>query len=496
MRGQRSIRQRLLVTLISTIVLVWLAVSVLIYRAAGHEVEEVFDGSLVRNAQILQALLLHEVEEEGEVLERIQEVTRELGDGWQARSPRLAEIVDEYLQEGGKEHLELIDVVKEVDHRYGAALAFIARHADGSVMLRTHSAPDIPLTATGFADVRVDDHAWRAYSLRDSENGFVVQVVERQAYRDELVDYITRHTLMPLLLALPVIGLLIWYLVGHALMPLRRIADEVALRAPNALEPIDDGDAPREIHGLLGALNRLFDRLASAMLRERQFTADAAHELRTPLAGLKTHLQVARARLDDTQALHAIDQALDGVDRATHSVEQLLLLARADAQRARALLSASADLRELAVWAVSIYSQPAIQQGIDLGVDAAETIEVRGDINALQVMIRNLVDNALRYTPRGGTVTVRIGRAPGRAWIAVADDGVGVPVAERDKIFDRFHRGAEEQSRGTTGSGLGLSIVKRIVQLHGADIQLADGLHGGGLEVRVAFPVDPTPQGV
>ena len=487
MNAHRSIRRRLLAMLISTIMLVWLVVLILVYSVAEHEVEEVFDADLARSARILQSLLLHEVEEEREMAANVRAVLEELGAEGIRAHPRLAAIIQEYVQEEGKEKLELVGAAQGAGHQNSTGLAFVARYADGTMMMRDRAAPEIPMAPDGYADFQLNGKPWRVFSLSEKQTGFVVQVGEKQAFRAELVRYITRNTLTPLLLALPILGLLIWAVVGHALKPLQRVAEEVSLRAPDALHPIDDTDTPHEIHGLLLALNNLFGRLGSAIRRERQFTADAAHELRTPLAALKTHLQVARGRSAESSIRASLDKALEGVDRATHSVEQLLMLARADAEQTKALLSTPVDLRGIALGVVSSFSQQAIDRDIDLGVDAPDVVPIRGDATALQLMLRNLVDNAVRYTPMGGMVTVGVGSGPDGAWVEVVDDGDGVAVEERAKIFDRFHRGVGEQARGTNGSGLGLSIVKRIADLHGAGITLGEGLDGKGLRVKVVF---------
>ena len=484
-----SIRRRLLVMLISTLLVVWLVVLLLVYRAAEHEVQEVFDADLARSARILQTLLLHEVEEEKETVENVHLVVNELGVDGLARYPRLAEILRGYSREEARERLELVSTAQEAGHRYGGGLMFAARYGDGSFMLHDSASADLPPTPSGYSDVRLNGHNWRIYSLTQEETGFTVQVGERHVFRAELVRYITRNTLMPLLIALPILALLIWAVVGRALSPLQHVAREVSTRAPFALDPIDDSGAPREIHGLVAALNHLFERVRNTLARERQFTADAAHELRTPLAALKTHLQVARNASAETATRASLDKALAGVDRATHSVEQLLLLARADAQQAREMVSGEVDLRLIAASVVSALSQYAYERDIDLGVEAAGKVIVHGDETALQLMLRNLVDNALRYTPAGGTVTVEVSGDGQKAVLRVLDDGRGIPAAERALVFNRFHRGSGEQAAGTSGSGLGLSIVQRIARLHGASVALGDGLHGRGLGITVTLPV-------
>lgn len=488
MRSGRSIRRQLLVMLISSLALVWLLSLGLVHRVAEHEVEEVFDANLARSARVLQALLLHEIEEEADVAGNLSDVTNELGNDGLARYPRLAAILAEYKSERELELLELRKAQTDRDHPYGSGLAFVARYADGRVMLRQRAAPDLPADAVGFRDLLLGTERWRVFGLRDPTTGFLVHVGERLAFRAELVRYITRNTLLPALFALPVLAFLVLAVVGHAVRPLQRIALEVAARAPDGLEPIRGNNTPQEIQGLVIALNNLFGRVRSAMERERRFTADAAHELRTPLAAMKTHLQVARSRSADPPMQRSLEQVLTAVDRATHSVEQLLLLARADARQAGELMTSTVDLQQVAVDVVSALSQQAVERSIDLGVERGGAVPIQGEKTAIHLLLRNLVDNAVRYTPVGGMVTVSTGDDASGAWLRVADDGEGVPAGERGRLFDRFHRGTCASPGDTGGSGLGLSIVQRIAELHCAEISLGDGLEGRGLGVTVRFP--------
>ncbi|MCB1773101.1 MAG: sensor histidine kinase N-terminal domain-containing protein [Gammaproteobacteria bacterium] len=483
-----SIRRRLLGALIGTVLLVWLAVVYLVYQSARHEVQEVFDADLARTARTLQTLLLHEVEEEKETAARVREVVDELGSDGLVRYPRLAGILHTLVAEEEKERLELVGRTEQADSFYDAGLILVARYGDGDVMLRDSNAPDLPPTPPGFTDVEASGRWWRVFQLTDPQSGLGVQVGERHEFRTELVHDITRNTMMPLLVALPILALLVWLIVGSVLAPLRRVALAVSSRAPDAVDAIDEHDAPSEIQGLVQALNRLFNRVGTAIARERQFTADAAHELRTPLAALKTHLQVAGSAGDPGEANASIAQALVGVDRATHTVEQLLLLARADSEQARRTAMGEVDLRELARDSVASSSQFAVERGIDLGIDGAQPVIIHGDRHALAIMLRNLVDNALRYTPSGGVVTVAVGSDDAFAWIGVSDNGPGIAPADRERVFRRFRRGDEVQAAGIAGSGLGLSIVQRIVQLHGARIDLGAGIEGAGLGVTVRFP--------
>jgi len=282
-----------------------------------------------------------------------------------------------------------------------------------------------------------------------------------------------------------VLALLIWLAVGHALEPLQRLTALVKARRVNALESLPDTLLPDEVQPLVSALNDLLARLRAALERERAFMADAAHELRTPLTAL--HLQtgmLARASGDAERAA-AMETLSAGVQRAIRLVEQMLALARqeprAEAQRVAVRLDDLA--REIVAELV-----PLADAGrIDVGVSAAQPASVHGEPDALRTLLRNLVDNAVRYTPAGGRVDVAVEEANDTrgARLTVSDDGAGIPPAERERVFDRFYRRA---GTAPAGSGLGLSIVKTIAESHGASISLAEGPSGKGLTVTVSFP--------
>jgi len=488
MTSHLSIQRRLLTMLISTILLIWAVVFVLVYYVAEHEVEEVFDADLTRSAHILQSLLLHEAEEEQVMASMAQEIIEGIGEQRLADFPRLAQFLHRGRIEGYREKIQLPAMAADARHRYGPELAFLARYADGTVMMQDQHAPKIPLGPDGLTDVYADGEMWRIYGVTDKTTGFMVQVGEKRSIRAHLVSYIALNSLMPLMIALPVLSVLIWLVVGHALAPLKQVAEEVSKRAPDSLETIDAANTPREVFSLLAALNQLFTRVGSAIQRERQFTANAAHELRTPLAALKTHLQVARTKSEEDSTRRSLDRAVEGVDRATHTVEQLLMLARADAQETHALTGRSVNLAEVAVTVVSALSQFAYERNIDLGISTSGAVSVKGDAASLSVLVRNLVDNAVRYTPAGGSVTVAVGTDSEQSWIEVSDDGVGITADERPKVFDRFHRGAGRRTMNANGSGLGLSLVSRIAALHNATIQIGEGLNGKGVAMKVVFP--------
>ena len=243
---------------------------------------------------------------------------------------------------------------------------------------------------------------------------------------------------------------------------------------------------PEEVSPLVGALNDLFVRLEQAFNSERRFTADAAHELRTPLAALKIQAQVALRAGNETERQVALENVLRGVDRATRLLEQLLTLARVDPETAAASY-APVDLHDLAASAIKDVAQMAHAKHIELSLEAAPTCLVSGDAAQLALLLRNLLDNAIRYTPEAGRVSVAIQQGLG-VELQIRDSGPGIPAAERERVLQRFYR---IPGSGMEGSGLGLSIVQRIVELHGARLALADNAPGPGLLVKVIWPPSP-----
>ncbi|OGT88832.1 MAG: hypothetical protein A2286_08880 [Gammaproteobacteria bacterium RIFOXYA12_FULL_61_12] len=479
-----SIRFKLLAILVSTSLLVWLAVILLVHRQAWHEVEEVFDANLALDARVLSSLLRHEVLEERESEQRLSRLRASLDEGLLQTQPRLAAFLRE-RDSSGKDKIELGDVWGKAAHEYEAKLAVVARHDNGEVLLRSPGSPDFEVKTGGYFDSEQGGKHWRGYALSDPVAGLFIQVGEQIEMRRELVRDIVLNTISPVLIFFPLQVGLVWFGVSRGLRPLVRLTREVERRKPDSLEAVPNRDAPREALPLVDAINRLFGRIKATLENERRFTADAAHELRTPLAALKTHVQVASRNTQDEAMRACLGRIGEGVDRAAHLVDQLLTLARAEARDQSILECRKIDLRAVALEVVASHSQKALDREIDLGLDAPEPIPVNGDAAYLQILLRNLVDNAIRYTHQGGQVTVSAGSTAGVPCLEVIDNGPGVSEEERQRMFARFHRGPSVQ---TTGSGLGMSIVERIAELHGARIDLGEGIDGRGLRVRVLFP--------
>jgi len=306
---------------------------------------------------------------------------------------------------------------------------------------------------------------------------------EDEHERQELIAGIAWRLSAPLLFGLPLLGAWIWLATRRGLAPLDAVAKQIAEREPDRLHAVVPASAPAEIRPLIEAINNLFGRVERTIESERQFTADAAHELRTPLAALATQAQVALRARDEGERNHAIEQLIASSQRAARLVDQLLTLARLDPDAT--VTTESVRLDRLAEEICAGHGGMAVMKGVALELDAAPA-SVAGHADMLRILLRNLVDNAIRYTPAGGRVVVTV--TPGS--LTVADTGPGIPEAERDRVFDRFHRLAGQD---TEGSGLGLSIIVRIAERHGAVIELGAGENGKGLRVTVRFSAPLVP---
>ena len=358
---------------------------------------------------------------------------------------------------------------------------------DGVLVYWSQPGAGLPVPVTeGYSDVVHDGRVWRVYTHVSGDHA--VQVAHALDERRELAAQAALRTLLPLALLIPFLGVLIWYAVGRGLRPLDAVSRAVAMRRPDAMSPLAETGLPRELQPLAASLNALLARLDEALAAQRRFTADAAHELRTPLAALALQAEVAERAPDAPARAAAMADLKAGVARASRLVEQLLTMARLEPEALSRNFS-SVDLVALANDAIVARAPIAEARGIDLGCTGTAAVPVRGDPASLATLLANLLDNALRYTAEGGRVDVAVAEESGRAVLSVTDTGPGIPVAERERVFERFHRGvhADDAAPGT-GSGLGLSIVRRIAEAHGATVTLGDGAGGKGLAVRVRFP--------
>ena len=338
----------------------------------------------------------------------------------------------------------------------------------------------------GLARLRVEGEDWVVYSsVREAG---VAQAAQRVLARQRMAGESAAEVFPPLLVLVAAVGGLLVFGLRRGLQPLDSAARDVAARSANSLDPIPAGNVPREITPLVVSINDLISRLSVAFSVQRRFLADAAHELRTPLTALRLQLQLLRRARDDASREEALVELEAGIVRSQHLIEQLLQVARSEPD-GEPVRKERVDLGELVRSVVGSLSAKAEQRGIDLGASAPAGITVEGDGNQLTVLLNNLVENALRYTPQGGVVDVEAALHSGQAALHVIDNGPGIAPAERVRVFDRFYRGDEAQTlaRDTGGSGLGLAIVRAIAERHQARVSLHTPRLGRGLEVRVVF---------
>ncbi|HWJ94713.1 MAG TPA: ATP-binding protein, partial [Telluria sp.] len=360
-------------------------------------------------------------------------------------------------------------------HRYAQRTAFQVFH-DGRLVLHSANAPTAPMATHGggFASVERDGQRWRVFSASDGE--VQVHVAEQEGSRRDILEAVLRGTLWPLALALPLLAPAIWWAVRRGAAPLRVLGEGLAGRAADSLEPLPLARVPAEVLPMVEALNGLFTRIAALIESERRFTADAAHELRTPLAAIRMQAQVALNEADSERRQRALTATVHGCDRAARLVEQLLTLARLERGNAPAL--APVDLAAVARTVVADLAPGALAKEQQLELDARSTCPLAGNEPLLAILVRNLVDNAVRYAPRGARIRVEVDDAG----ITVEDSGPGMNEQDMVRLGERFFR---VTGTGETGSGLGWSIARRIAQVHGLRLAARRSPLLGGLSVQL-----------
>lgn len=367
------------------------------------------------------------------------------------------------------------------------SLKFQLWDQNNKLILHSKDASSRPLSSgqPGLSTLWRNGEAWYISTTAIPNTHDTLMLAERADYRQELENRLTQDSIIIMLITYPFLGLLIWIIVGRGLETLRRVAKEVHERAPAYLKPVDIESVPTKIEPLVRELNSLFHRLRAAFDREKRFTADAAHELKTPLAALSAQTQVALRTTDDNAKKEALLKVLSGVRRSTHVVQQLLTLSRLEPE-AGLTETTPVRLAKQAAIVASMLAPEAIKKNIELELltpDSQATIQ--GNATAIDILIRNLVDNAIRYSPANSFVKIAIKETPSKVLLIVTDNGPGVPEDLRKRVFERFYRVI---GNNTMGSGLGLSIVQQIVKLHHGHIHLVTPESGIGTEFRIVFP--------
>jgi two-component system sensor histidine kinase QseC len=453
MKLPNSLQGRLLALVIGLVTSTWIIIAAVTWLDASHELDELLDGHLAQAAALLVAQQMREIEDDDRREDRAID------------APTL--------------------------HRYAPKVAFQVFH-EGQLVLQSSNAPPTPMVAvgegfqTGFKTVQIGGIAWRMFAAYGAERDVQVYVGEQEESRAAILWAVLRSMLWPTGLAIPLLALVTWWAVNSGLAPLRALGRTLLARKAQALDAVVVHDAPSEMLPMLDALNGLFARITALMDAERRFTADAAHELRTPIAAIRVQAQVALGESDDAGRSRALNATLAGCDRASHVIEQLLILARLEAGAVPP--ATRLDLSTVAQRVTAELAPHALHKRQKITLDAEAQSVVAGDETLLAVLLRNLLDNAIRYSPNDAIIQITVTAHTQVVQLSIEDSGPGMAEPDRQRIGERFFRA----TGGTeSGSGLGWSIVQRIATLHRARIHTGRSSKLGGLLVEVQFAATP-----
>lgn len=440
-----SLQKRLLFLVFALVSFIWIATAAMTWMDVRDELDDLLDGHLAQAASLL-------------VVQQSREI------------------------EGNEE-----DVDTPTLHRYAPKVAFQVFH-EGHLVMRSSSAPTAPMAramqhfTNGFTTVSIDGVAWRIFATRGAENDVQVYVGEQFAARSAILLAVLRSTLWPMVFALPFLAFAIWWAVRRGFAPMRQLGHALAVREPQALHPVKIDDLASELLPMVDSLNHLFERIGSLLESERRFTADAAHELRTPIAAIRAQAQVALGEVNDDQRRHALQSTLEGCDRATHLVEQLLTLSRLEAVDPSSL--DKVDLNSLARKVISGLAPAAIRKNQVLEFICSDDCLVKGNETLLAALIRNLLDNSIRYSPSFSNIQISIRLDEGQVTLIIEDSGQGLSESDLARLGERFFRIV---GNGENGSGLGWSIARRIAQVHQLELHAERSKKLGGLAVSIVW---------
>lgn len=442
----RSIRVFLLIALLSTITLVNFLAALHGYRASMTEAQELFDRQIAATARLIIAMPV----------------------------PLDTPVVVEHAEQ----------------------MAFQVWRSDGTRVLVSDNAPAGPMAPfeEGFRERNFSGFRWRIYSHFAADRDSWIQVAERVDLRYQLADKVVLESVLPILLGLPIAALLIWLVIGRGLSSLRGLAAALQRKRAEDLSPLQMGDLPEELQPVVLSTNALLARLQASFERERRFSADAAHELRTPISAIQVHAHNLESELQDKVRQHMLAQSPESLEklqvsvaRMAHLVEQMLDLFRTTPEHYPARFE-MIELQSLARSIIAEHYTDFAGKNQQVELNGSE-VTVRGDRFALGLLLKNLLSNANKYTPAEGRIELTTGFEKGRAYLRVDDSGPGIPESEYLRIFERFYRiGGDRHESGATGCGLGLSIVQHIADLHDAEVSLGSSKFGRGLAVTVHFP--------
>ncbi len=462
-----SLRTQLLLRLIIVSILLVGGTAWLAYEDVHHETRELFDAQLARSARLILSI-----------------AQSQYGDSSFSR-------IQQYLDENGLSVL-YIDFEGQSDeqqtehgHIYETKLAFQIWDNEGNLVVKSYNAPLEPMTTqdNGYNNITANNFNWRTFSLLSQNKQYRCITAERVDVRNDLIVKINNDLFYMFIILVPALSLIMYLSIDRGLKPLQRLAAQINRRSGDNLELIANDYNYSEILTIKNALNQLLHRLKETLAREKRITSDAAHELRTPLAAIRLHTELAKNAKTRDEQNESLNQVIHGVDRSTHLVDQLLTLARLEPE----LLAKDftrVKLSSLVIQETALLSPLAIDKGIDISFDEKGSSTIDGNEPSLQLLVRNLLSNAISYTPKDGYIKISIRNQKQKVIFCIEDSGPGISKEDRKRVMQRFYRVENHQ---TPGCGIGLSIVDRVAQMHQAELVLSQAEHGSGLKVSVTF---------
>jgi two-component system, OmpR family, sensor histidine kinase QseC len=494
-----SLRQLLLVTLLSASMLIWGITAYVNYRVTRDEVAALFDAELDQSGKVLMAFLeerLKLIPTGGSGQHYDRKITSQLksendgvllhskdaqkfpvlGLSETKREDSLSDVFDELLQ---------TDVFGQKNER---KIAFQLWYKDKGMVLRSENTPNFAFSSAtrGFSLITIDDHLWHIFSITSASGNYVIHVGQKEEIRAQLTDKISKQLITQFLVGLPLMGVVIWFIVGYSLKPINRLERALSKREASFLKPLAVKKLPEEVVPVVNEINNLFAQLEQALEHERRFTADASHELRTPLAGLLTQAQVALRTTDEAVRKQALLRISQAVHRMTYMVQQLLTFSRIESGKEYLTKEITIMNREI-IQVIAELEPAAHKKRIQIEFEEHNAVPIMANTQLITILVRNIIDNAIKYTPADGNIMIYMEGSEKQLQFRVEDSGPGIPPDQYENSLKRFHR-CVGNAHTAQGSGLGFSIVERITTMYCAELTLGVSQFGG-LMVTVIFHV-------
>ena len=437
------------------------------YEDTQHETRELFDAQLARSARLILSMV--QADQGRSDFSNIQKYLDE-------NSPQSEEL----------DHSDEAIHDLESGHVYETKLAFQIWDGLGNLVLKSQNAPIQPMTdkINGFDNKYFLGQDWRVFSLHSNNPHYQCITAERIDVRNDLIDKLNSDLFLLFIILVPALSIVMWFAIKQGLDPLQNLASQIGRRDASKLDAVSEAHVPTEIKTIAGALNSLLSRLSLALDREKRITSDAAHELRTPLAAVRLHAELAQKAKNKDDRINAINHVLQGIDRTNHLVDQLLALARLEPESFSKNLE-QLNLKPIVIDETALLAPIAHRKNIDISVNESNSAYINADRTSLRLLIRNLLINAIYYTRDNGKIEVTVFSSNESVDLIIEDNGPGIPVDQRERVFERFYR---IENHDKPGCGIGLSIVMRVAELHNAILKMSQPTSGSGLIVTVSFP--------